>query len=380
MAATLFPLVPLGAQEPPAGQAPQADQPQTARAAVPEIRSYDRVITKEAKSDEGVFTVHRIGDRLYYEIPATQLNKEFLLVSQIAQTTLGVGQGGQAAGNRVVRWERRNTRVLLRSVSYDIVADPQQPIARAVDAANTDTILMAFNIEALGSGDAPVIDVTRLFATEVPELSGRGRVRSRTFDPGRSFVDRALSFPDNIEVEATHTYATPLELQGAQPGPQGPANVARPGSATVVMHYSMVRLPERPMMPRLLDERVGYFSVQQIDYGREEHRAERRRFIARWRLEKRDPSRPVSDPVKPIVFYVDPATPSKLVPYIKRGIESWKPAFEDAGFSNAIQAKDPPSATEDPDWHPEDARYSVIRWLPSTTENAFGPHVSDPRT
>jgi hypothetical protein len=142
----------------------------------------------------------------------------------------------------------------------------------------------------------------------------------------------------------------------------------------------MVKLPEQPMTPRVFDERVGYFTVQQYDYGRDEHRAQRRRYITRWRLEKKDASAPLSEPIKPITFYIDPATPTKWIPFIKRGIESWQPAFEEAGFKNAILAKDAPTREQDPDWSAEDARYSVIRWLPSTTENASGPHISDPRT
>jgi hypothetical protein len=368
-----------------AAQEPAAPPPaqQERRDPTPEPRPYDRVITKDARSDEGVFTVHRIGDRIYYEIPKGLLDKEFLWVSQIARTTLGVGWGGQAAGNRVVRWERRGTRIFLRNVSYDVVADSSQPIARAVKAANTDTILMAFNIEAFGKDDAAVIEVTRLFTTEVPEFSVRSRVRSRQFDANRSFVERAVSFPENIELEATHTFTSPPELPNQPQGPPTPqqtANAIRPGSATIVMHYSMVKLPENPMRPRLFDDRVGYFSATQMDYGRDEHRSPQRRYITRWRLEKKDPSAAVSEPVKPIVYYVDPATPTKWVPYIKRGIESWQPAFEAAGFRNAILAREAPSAQQDPEWSPEDARYSVIRWLPSTTENASGPHIRDPRT
>jgi hypothetical protein len=368
------------AQEPPAQPAPQEER----RTGTPEPRPYDRVITREARSDEGIFTVHRLGDRLFYEIPQSLFDKEFLWVSQIARTTLGAGWGGQAAGNRVVRWERRGNRVFLRNVAYDVVADAAQPIAQAVKAANNDTILMAFNVEAIGKDDAAVIDVTRLFTTEVPEFSARARVRSRQFDANRSFIERAVSFPENIEVEATHTYTTPVDLQNqppqGPPTPQQAQTAARPGSATVVMHYSMVRLPAQPMMPRLFDDRVGYFSVRQMDYGRDEHRAPQRRYITRWRLEKKDPAAAMSEPVKAIVYYIDPATPPKWVPYLKRGVESWQRAFEAAGFSNAIVAKEAPSPKEDPDWSPEDARYSVIRWLPSTTENASGPHVHDPRT
>jgi hypothetical protein len=146
------------------------------------------------------------------------------------------------------------------------------------------------------------------------------------------------------------------------------------------MHWSMVKLPDRPMMPRLADKRIGFFSLQQIDYGRAEQRAETRNYLVRWRLEKKDPNAAMSEPVKPITYYVDPATPDWLKPYVRRGIEQWQPAFEAAGFRRAIVAADPPSKEQDPDWAPEDARYSVVRWLPSTIENAQGPNVHDPRT
>jgi hypothetical protein len=380
------------AQDPPQPpqQQPQEEQGQGGgrgggAAREPVIRPYERVITKDAKSDEGVFTVHRIKDRVFYEIPADHLGREFLWVSQIKSTTLGAGQGGQAAGNRVVRWERRGDRILLRGVSYDIVADPKQPIARAVRDANYDPIVMAFNIEAIGKNDAPVIDVTRLFTTDVPEFSGRSRVRARTFDQSRSFVERAVSFPTNIEVEAIQTYNNPPDAEGGGrggPAPGGGRGAARvrPGSASVVMHYSLVLLPQTPMQPRLFDDRVGYFTAQTLDYGLDVPKAKQVRFITRYRLEKKDPNAAMSEPVKPIVYYVDPATPTKWRQWVKKGIEDWQVAFESAGFSHAIVAKDPPSAEEDPDWSPEDARYSVIRWLPSTTENAVGPHIHDPRS
>ncbi len=371
-------------QDPPAGGGRGGGRPQE-----PQIRPYERVITKEAKTDDGVFTVHRIGDRVFYEIPKDKLGREFLWVSQLAKTTLGAGYGGQAAGNRVVRWERRGDRILLRGVSYDVVADPSTPIAKAVEAANNSPIIMAFNIEALGKEDAAVIDVTRLFTTDVAEFSGRTRVGARGFDGSRAFVDRAVSFPENLEVEATHTYTQPpAEPAGGRGGPDQPgpgrggrgAASLRPGSHSVVMHYSMVMLPEKPMQPRLFDERVGYFTTRKMDYGKDEHRAPERRYITRWRLEKKDPNAALSEPVKPIVYWIDPATPVKWRPYLKSGVESWQAAFEAAGFKDAVIAKDAPTPDQDPDWSPEDARYSVIRWLPSTTENASGPHVHDPRS
>jgi hypothetical protein len=384
------------AQEPPTPTGPQGGQePQAGgggrggRLQEPEIKPYERVITKDAKSDEGIFVVHRIKDRIFYEIPKDKLGREFLWVSQIAKTTLGAGYGGQAAGNRVVKWERRGDRILLRAVSYDVVADPSTPIAKAVGAANHDPIVMAFNLEAIGKDDAAVIDVTRLFTSDVPEFSGRTRVGARAFDQSRSFVERAVSFPENIEVEATHTYNNPPQEpgsgRGGPPTPPAPGRgrggtTLRPGSHSVVMHYSMVLLPEKPMQARLFDDRVGYFSTRKIDYGKDEHRAPERRYITRWRLEKKDPNAAISEPVKPIVYYIDPATPPKWVPYLKKGVESWNVAFEAAGFRNAVVAKDAPKPEEDPDWSPEDARYSVIRWLPSTIENASGPHIHDPRS
>jgi hypothetical protein len=194
-----------------------------------------------------------------------------------------------------------------------------------------------------------------------------------------------VAFPENINVEATHTYNNPPQEPGGGRGAPAPgggrgAPPLRSGSHSVLMHYSMVLLPDQPMQPRVFDARVGYFSTSKIDYSKDEHRAPQRRFITRWRLEKKDPDAAISEPVKPITYWIDPATPSKWVPYLKKGVESWNVAFEAAGFKNAVVARDAPKPEEDPDWSPEDARYSVIRWLPSTIENASGPHIHDPRT
>ena len=307
-------------------------------------------------------------------------DREFLWVSRIARTVVGQGTGGQKLGERVVRWERRGNRVFLRNVSYDVVADDDLPIAQAVEAANTDTILMAFDIAAFGEGEAPVIDVTALFANEVQEFSARSRLQARGFDRRRSYIDRVSAFPENIEVRAVHTYTRPPDNGPQRPGQGRGGRGMAPGSATLELAFSMVKLPDEPMMPRLFDERVGFFSVTQTDYGIGEHRAPERRYITRWRLEKQNPDLTISDPVKAIEYWIDPATPTQWIPYIKQGVEDWQVAFESAGFSNAIVARDAPSPEDDPDWSPEDARYSVIRWLPSETENASGPHVHDPRT
>jgi len=227
-----------------------------------------------------------------------------------------------------------------------------------------------------------VIEVNRLFTTDIYEFSARQRLSATTMDSSRSYIERISPYPENIEAEASLTYTKSATPPGQNNGPTISffGGGMRPGSATVVLHHSMVKLPENPMMPRVFDERVGFFWVDQMDYGRDEQRAPRRRYITRWRLEKKDPTAQLSEPVKPIVYYIDSATPAKWVPWMKRAIEDWQKAFEAAGFKNAIIAKPAPTPEEDPEFSPEDIRYSVVRWLPSTIENASGPHISDPRT
>ena len=341
-------------------------------------RPYNQVITANAKTDEGIFKVHRINEQLFYEIPKKELGKDFLWVSQLKNTVNGAGYGGTEAGNRVVRWELFNNRVFLRVVDHSVIADPSTPIARAVAAANNPSIMRAYNVAAFSPAGDPVIEVTQLFTTEVPEFSVRSRVTgSRGFDAARSYIEKVVSFPENINVEVVQTFTAPLD-GGNAADPAAGRGRGRGNSFTVLTSYSMVKLPETPMLGRLYDERVGYFSRSMYDYSRDEHRAQERTYVTRYRLEKKDPSAAISEPVKPIVYYVDPATPTKWVPYVKKGIEDWQPAFEAAGFRNAIVAREAP--TDDPDWSAEDARYSVVRWLPSTTENASGPNIHDPRS
>jgi hypothetical protein len=344
----------------------------------PQPRPYNRVITPQARSRDGFFRTHRVGSRLYFEIPRTALGKELLLVTRASRVPVNAGYGGQQVGPRLVlRWERRDHRVLLRNVSYATVADSANPISQAVRASNFEPILAAFNVEAYGADSAAVIDVTRMF-TAPPNEMGPGNAFRGNPDATRSFVERVVSFPENVNVEAILTFP-PAPAGAAPAGGRGGA-AAPTGTASVTMHWSMVKLPDRPMMPRLFDKRVGFFSLQNLDYSRPEQRAQTRQYVVRWRLEKKDPGAAVSEPVKPITYYVDPATPTWLVPYVKQGIEDWQVAFEAAGFRRGIVAKEAPSPEEDPDWSPEDARYSVVRWFPSTIENATGPNVNDPRS
>ncbi|HRQ79196.1 MAG TPA: zinc-dependent metalloprotease [Gemmatimonadaceae bacterium] len=372
-------------QQGPATGAPQGGAPGGAQgggAQDPQPRPYAQVIRGDVKTREGLFKTHMIGaNRLYFEIPASEMGKEMLLVTRAAFNTRTDGLGGDELSEGVVRWERRGNRVLLRRVQYAIVADPNDPIADAVARSNYDAILASFNVEAYGPDSAAVIEVTRLYTNPPNEMSivqqSRGQV-----DATRSFLEKVASFPGNVEVDAVLTINAQPTAQSFFPGL--PAQQPPPGTPTTsksyVVHFSMVKLPETPMRPRLRDSRVGYFHSNRVDFSRPEQRAQTRSYISRWRLEKKDPNAAISEPVKPIVYYVDPATPTWLVPFVKAGIEEWQPAFESAGFRRAIIAAEAPSKEQDPDWSPDDARHSVVRWLASTTENAVGPSIVDPRS
>jgi len=357
-----------------AGQGPGAPAPD------PVPRPYNRVITPAAKTRDGLFKTHRLGSRLLFELPNGVMNKDILVVPRVAKAPAGGPYGGQQVGrSMVIRWERRDNRVLLREIRYDIVADSANEMARAVAASTFASVIASLPVDAYGPDSAAVVDVTRLFTAPPSEL-GPGATLRGVPDATRSLIERVAAYPENVEVEAMLTATPPATPNAPVPSPFFPQGGQAPPSNSLVMHWSIVKLPERPMMARLADSRVGYFTTQQTDYSRPEQRAQQRTYILRYRLEKKDPNAAVSEPVKPIVYYVDPATPNWLKPYVRKAIESWKPAFEAAGFKNAIIAKDPPSPQEDPDWAAEDARYSVVRWLPSDVANAQGPNVNDPRS
>jgi len=355
--------------------APVPVQDQEPEASEQEAKAYSDVITAEAVTSRGLFDTHMIDDDLFYEIPLDMLDREMLLLTRVARTPDGVGYGGSKVNTSTVRWERAGKRVLLRLVSYQNFAGDSTTIAAAVRNSNFEPVIMAFDIETMPSdSSAVVIDVTELFTADVA-LLGLQKQRRETYgvrrvDPDRTYILRASAFPRNVEVRRVLTYDAT----------EAPSNAAS-NTLSMEMAHSMLMLPENPMEPRLCDERVGFFSTSRTDYGLDEQRAVETCYVTRWRLEPSDPAAfargELVDPVQPIVYYIDPATPEKWIPWLKQGVEDWQVAFEAAGFSNAIIALDAP---DDPDWSPEDARYSVIRYLASDVQNAQGPHVHDPRT
>ncbi|EAQ42292.1 MULTISPECIES: zinc-dependent metalloprotease [unclassified Polaribacter] len=344
------------------------------------IQPYSKVVTKDMKTDEGLFHVHSKDNTFLFEIPDSLMEREMLMVTRIAKTASGIGFGGGKANTQVLRWQRKDKKVLLRVVSHNVVADTILPVHEAVVNSNFEPILYTFPIKAFNKDTTGVvIDATKLLTEDIKPLGFpqfyRTRYRVTRLDKSRSYTERVSSYPQNIEFRHVKTYFA------SRPPSNGSV-----GSISLEMSNSMILLPKVPMKRRYFDERVGWFARGQTDYGLADQKSKTVQYLDRWRLEVKDEDiekfkrGELVEPKKQIVYYVDRATPKEWVPYIKQGIEDWQVAFEAAGFKNAIIAKDPPSKEEDPDWSPEDVRYSVVRYLASPIPNANGPHVSDPRS
>lgn len=344
------------------------------------IKPYSEVITKDAISDDGLFKVHKIEADYYYEIPDSLFEKEMLMVSRISKTASGIGFGGGKQNTQVLRWQKRDKKVLLRVVSHEVFAADSLAVHEAVVNSNFEPVLYTFPIKAYSKDStATVINVTDLFKTDVKALGlpsyRRKQYKISRLESNKSFIESVKSYPKNIEARHVKTYAA-----------SAPPSNSSTGTISVEINNSMILLPNNPMKRRYFDQRVGWFSRGQLDYGLEDQRSRELVYLDRWRLEIKDKdlekfkAGELVEPKKPIVYYIDRATPKKWRKYIKQGIEDWQVAFEAAGFKNAIIAADPPTAEEDPEWSPEDIRYSVVRYLASPIPNANGPHVSDPRT
>ncbi len=387
----------------------QGQRPDSTRPVFPSSRStgngpkpYKEVITDKAKTDEGLFRVHRVEDKWYFEIPDSLLGRDIMVVNRIARSSVNApksfgGYAGDQINESVIRFEKGpNYKIYLKSVSYTTLSlDSTQPMYQAVMNSNVQPISAAFDIKAYSKDSTgSVVDVSDYlnsdndviaFATGqsfIPTsvVLGKSSFQAGSLQSDKSYIAAIRSYPINIEVKTVKTYSKTSgpAIGGSSSPPGSQSNI------TLEINNSFVLLPAKPMQQRLYDNRVGYYYRTYSDYDQNPQRVETTNMIIRWRLEPREEDREkyfrgeLVEPKKPIIFYIDPATPKKWVPYLIQGVNDWQSAFEKAGFKNAIMAREAP--VNDPDWSLEDSRYSAIVYKPSPIENAYGPSVTDPRS
>ena len=319
-------------------------------------------------------------NKLYFEISENLLGKELLVVTRLAQLPgdyAGYLNAGSKTAEHVVQFEKHAKKILLKEVSFTNISDEGDPISLSVAVNNFKPILGAFDIKN-SEDDRYLIDVSSYFMSDSPGFNiirsyEKDNYKMGGVDKKRSFIDSARSFPRNTEILHTLTFSVNKAPRGN-----------RTKTFSFQINHSIIALPDDPMPVRYEDERVGWFTLNKINYSSEKLKSDSYNIVRRWRLEPSDMDAynrgELVEPIKPIIYYLDPGTPVKWRKYFKMGIEDWNSAFEKAGFKNAIIAKDPPSKEEDPDFSPEDIRYSTVRYVASTTRNAMGPSVSDPRT
>jgi hypothetical protein len=339
-------------------------------------KTYEEIITKDAITDDGLFKVHKVKDKYYYEIADSLLGRDMLMVTRIVKMATELPLNRHKMSEQVLKWEKFDNNIFLKQASYSKFANDSLPISIAVSNSNFEPIISSFKIAVENKeNNSHVIDVTSLYKSDIkifgfPQSSRKG-YKITSLDSKLSFIESIRSFPLNIETKHIKTYKS---------------SNSRNGQISMVLNNSMILLPKEPMKRRYFDQRVGWFTSAQTDYGIDNQEAETVRYLDRWRLEIKDEdidkfkNGELVEPKKPIVYYLDPATPEKWRKYLKDGIEDWNVAFEAAGFKNAVIVKYPPTKEEDPDWSPEDVRFSTVRYLASPSLNANGPHVSDPRS
>jgi len=335
----------------------------------------------EIRTLESFLIVHVDCSNVLLEIPVPILDRDILAYTEFAGLSTGGSEyaPGSAIDSRVVRWAHFGSKVALITVTYDNWGGGTAALTRAVQEVSLPTVIHVFDVVKMGTGGAPIIDITALFTTDVPKgfaLEFKRHYRMTHVDGTRSLVRSVRAYPQNVEIGYYQSWA-PDEKDLLKP-----SDGQDPPAATLGFSFrtNFLLLPEKPAAVRCEDERVGYFSIPFNDYSTAEHRVVSRAAITRYRLEKKDPKAAVSEPVKPIVFYLSQEIPDKWRPYLKQAVEQWRGPLEAAGFRNAIVARDAPTVAEDPDWDPGDLRYSVIRWAPGPRENALGPNVVDPRS
>lgn len=352
------------------------------------IKPYERFITKEATSKEGLFNVHNVKGRHYFEIPNHLLNREILVVTRFIRTPSGAGNyGGEKISENTIIFEKGpSNNLFLRIATLVSAADENDAISKAVNNSNITPILETFDIKAENEKNhSYLIDVTSFVNSENPLLalsaSQKNAYKLSVLEKDKSYIKEINSFPINTEIRTVKTYKAKTSVEKRKK--QLPAAVLA-GVVTLEINNSFVLLPETPMRKRMFDARVGYFASSYLEFGDDQQQVDRNTYIHRWRLEPKEEdiekwkTGELVRPKKPIIYYIDPATPKKWRPYLIQGINDWQIAFEQAGFKNAIVGMEWPE--NDPSMSLEDARFSVLRYFASPSKNAYGPNIVDPRS
>lgn len=340
---------------------------------------YEKLIKKGGTVTNGLFGMRHIDDKYYFEVPDSILGRYLLFVTRLTAVPQNFGLfAGEEVSHSTVYFERRDTtRLMMRQYVLSHIADDKDNIARTLEQSTVDPIVRSFKIIGRNKeDDNSLIEVTS-FLTGDSHLTSfasgnKGTLKVGGQNKDLTFIDTIKVFPTNIEVASTRTYGSSA----------GRSEASKTGAMTMAFNTSIVLLPKEPMRKRLWDERVGYFVNNYVRFSDQQHKTQHESFISRYRLVPKNKKKylrgELTEPEKQIVYYIDPATPKKWIPYLIQGIKDWNVAFEAAGFKNAITAKVLPE--NDPNISLEDARYSVLRYLPSETENAYGPRIVDPRS
>ena len=360
-------------------------------------KPYKDVITEKAKTSKGFFTVHKVEDKYFFEIPPQLFGRDILMVNRVSKSSVESpkafnGYAGDQINENTIRFEKGpNNKIFLKNISYNVNPDSSKPMYKSVMNSNIQPIAMAFDVKAIASdslGGGIVIDITDNISSDNEVFGFAGYSKSQfqvgSYQSDKSYIVSVRPYPTNIEITTVKTFSksagTPVSIPGMPPVPPSMATV------TIEMNSSMLLLPEKPMMPRYMDNRVGYFGTSYTDFDANPQGVKTIDLVARWRLEPRpedmDKYRKgeLVEPIKPIVFYIDPTTPKKWISYLIQGVNDWQAAFEKAGFKNAIIGKEAPTKEQDSTWSMEDARNSGVIYKPSPVENAYGPSTVDPRS
>lgn len=363
-------------------------------------KPYNQVITDKALTRRGMITTHKLDDKFYFEIADTTLGRDILVVSRISKSGAEVrasqGYAGDVIGSTVIRFEKGpNNRIFMRKVSFKTYSpDSTTAMYQNLKNSNIQAIAASFNVAAYTPDKkGSVIDMTDYINSDndifyFSSAAGKTRFRLGNQLADRSYILNVRSFPVNVEITTVKTYSlsaapSPFGGGGAPAGAGGGGSV---GSATIELNTSMVILPKVPMKARYADPRVGYFTVGYTDFDLNPQGVKEVDLIKRWRLEPKPQDMAkykrgeLVEPAKQIVYYIDPATPKKWVPYLIAGVNDWSKAFEKAGFKNAVVGKMAPTFEQDSTWSLDDARHSAIVYKPSEISNASGPSIADPRS